>query len=39
MYTLDEQKKSKGISLYKLAKSHIPGGSQLLSKNLRNVCT
>ena len=32
MYTLDELKKSKGISLYKLAKSLIPGGSQLLSK-------
>ena len=32
MYTLEELKKSKGVSLYNLAKGLIPGGTQLLSK-------
>src|SRR6056300_1384176 len=32
MYTLDELKNSSGVSLYNLAKSMIPGGTQLLSK-------
>jgi len=32
MYSLDELKNSSGISLYKTAKSKIPGGTQLLSK-------
>jgi glutamate-1-semialdehyde aminotransferase len=31
-YNLDELKNSKGVSLYNLAKSIIPGGTQLLSK-------
>ena len=31
-YSLDQLKKSKGISLYNLAKEIIPGGTQLLSK-------
>ena len=31
-YTLDELKNSKGVRLYDLAKSLIPGGTQLLSK-------
>jgi glutamate-1-semialdehyde 2,1-aminomutase len=32
MYTEDDLKNSKGVSLYKLAKQLIPGGTQLLSK-------
>ena len=31
-YSLDQLKKSKGVSLYNLAKEIIPGGTQLLSK-------
>ena len=31
-YSLDELKDSKGVRLYDLAKSLIPGGTQLLSK-------
>lgn len=32
MYKLDDLKNSKGVALYKRAKSLIPGGTQLLSK-------
>ena len=32
MYSLEELKQSKGVSLYRRAKSLIPGGTQLLSK-------
>jgi glutamate-1-semialdehyde 2,1-aminomutase len=31
-YTIEELKKSSSVSLYKIAKSFIPGGTQLLSK-------